>query len=209
MLIDEYQYKTSYALIKWLKYKQHKIWEAYLMKNILNKLHKDHINFQKLLVYLEEQLHLLENCENTDLELVLDAIWYMKEYPDLVHHPLENVVFKYFLQHYADAQAKIDELLHEHEEMPELTNKLLGMLRGALVDVPQSREELCEYLKEYISVQKEHMNEEEVHIYPLLNSKLNENDWQNIDSELAHIEDPLFGNKVEKSYQSLLQYVVG
>jgi hemerythrin-like domain-containing protein len=179
------------------------------MQNILSKLHRDHLNFIKLLDYLEEQHRLLEKCENTDLELVLDAIWYMKEYPDLVHHPLENVVFKYFLQHYADAQEDIDALLHEHEEMPELTNKLLGMLRGALVDVPQSREELCAYLKEYISVQKEHMNEEEARIYPLLNSKLNENDWQKIDSELAHIEDPLFGNKVEKSYQNLLQYVVG
>ncbi len=179
------------------------------MQNILSKLHTDHLNFIKLLDYLEEQHRLLEKCENTDLELVLDAILYMKEYPDLIHHPLENIVFKYFLQHYDDAQEDIDALLHQHKEMPKLTNKLLGMLRGALVDMPQSREELCAYLKEYISVQKEHMNEEEAHIYPLLNSKLNENDWQNIDSEIVHIEDPLFGNKVEKSYQGLLQYVVG
>lgn len=178
------------------------------MKNILNKLHNDHINFSKLLAFLEKQYHLLEDCERSELSSVLDAIKYMKEYPDYVHHPLENVVFKYYLDRYEGAHEKITELLHEHEEMPLLTNKLIDMLEGALADVPQSREELCTYLDEYISIQKEHMNEEEVQVYPVLSSKLDENDWKNIDTEFAHVEDPLFGEKVEKSYQGLIQQIV-
>ncbi|MDH3608637.1 MAG: hemerythrin domain-containing protein [Gammaproteobacteria bacterium] len=179
------------------------------MKNILNKLHNDHINFSKLLAFLEKQYHLLEDCERLELSSVLDAIKYMKEYPDYVHHPLENAVFKYYLDHYEGAHEKITELLHEHEEMPLLTIKLIDMLQGALADVPQSRAELCTYLDEYISIQKEHMNEEEVHVYPILSSKLDENDWKKIDHELAHVEDPLFGEKVEKSYQGLIQQIVG
>jgi len=178
------------------------------MKNILNKLHNDHINFSKLLAFLDKQYHLLEDREHSELSSVLDAIKYMKEYPDYVHHPLENVVFKYYLDRYEGAHEKITELLHEHEEMPLLTNKLIDMLEGALADVPQSREELCTYLNEYISIQKEHMNEEEVQVYPVLSSKLDENDWKNIDTEFAHVEDPLFGEKVEKSYQGLIQQIV-
>ena len=179
------------------------------MENILEKLHKDHLNFIKLLEYLEQQYHLLEDCMRSDLSSTLDAIKYMKEYPDYVHHPLENIVFKYFIENYSEAHDEIVELVHEHEEMPHLTNKLLEMLEGALADVPQSREELSVYLKEYISVQKEHMNQEEAHVYPILNEKLDEKDWKRINSELAHIEDPLFGKRVEKSYQELLQQIVG
>ena len=52
------------------------------------------------------------------------------------------------------------------------------------------------------------MNEEEVYVYPVINSTLDENDWNNIDSELAQIEDPLFGKNVEKAYQGLLQQIV-
>lgn len=155
------------------------------------------------------QHHLLEDCERSELDLVLDAIKYMKEYPDYIHHPLENVVFKYYLDNYEGTHEKITELLHEHEEMPLLTNKLIDMLEGTLADMPQSREELCSYLDKYISIQKEHMNEEEAHVYPILISKLDENDWEKIEIELAHVEDPLFGEKVEKSYQELFQQVVG
>ena len=43
--------------------------------------------------------------------------------------------------------------------MPALTNKLLDMLEAVLADVRQNHEELCSYLKEYIAIQKEHMDQ--------------------------------------------------
>ncbi len=178
------------------------------MKPILDKLHDDHKNFSQLLSFLDRQLNLLEEYEHSDLASTLDAIKYMKEYPDYVHHPLENTVFKYFLEHYTEAHEKIVELLHEHDEMPILTEKLLSMLEGVLADVPQKRENLCTSLRKYIFVQREHMNLEEAHVYPILISTLDENDWEKIDSELAHIQDPLFGEKVEKSYQGLYQQIM-
>jgi hemerythrin-like domain-containing protein len=178
------------------------------MKSILDKLHKDHKNISKLLSFLEHQLYLLGKCENFDLSTTLDAIKYMKEYPDNVHHPLENIVFKYFLDHHEQAREEITELLHEHEGMPILTENLLRVLEGALADVPQKREELCSCLKKYISIQKEHMQQEEAYVYPILNSILDENDWEKIDSELAHIEDPLFGKSLEKTYQGLLLQII-
>ena len=178
------------------------------MKPILDKLHNDHKNFAQLLSFLEKQLYLLEECEHSDLTSILDAIKYMKEYPDNVHHPLENIVFKYFLEHHEEAHEKIVELLHEHDEMPLLTENLLGMLSDALADIPQERKELCDYLKKYISIQKEHMNQEEVYVYPILSSTLDENDWEKIDSELALIDDPLFGKNVEKAYQGLFQQII-
>ena len=177
------------------------------MSTILDKLHEDHKNFSKLLVFLEDQLNLLESCESSDIATMVEAIEYMKNYPDLIHHPLENVVFQYYLDHYDNANEKVQELLHEHEEMPELTNKLLGILESVLADVPQERKTLCSSLDSYISAQKEHMNNEEANIYPLLNSTLKDKDWQSIDSELADIEDPLFGRQIENSYQRLRQHI--
>ena len=117
------------------------------MTTILDKLHEDHINFSKLLVYLESQLALLENCESPDLNTMVEAIEYMKNYPDYIHHPLENVVFKYYLDHYEKDNKDVQELLVEHEEMPLLTNKLLEILESVLADVPQERSLLCNNLK--------------------------------------------------------------
>ena len=178
------------------------------MKPIIDKLHNDHINFIKLLEFLENQQQLLKNCQQTDLESILDAIRYMKEYPDLVHHPLENVVFKYFLENHDEVHSELKTLLHEHDELPELTDRLMEMLLSAVAEVPQKREELCRYLKEYISVQKEHMNREESLVYPTVNSVLTDDDWGNIKSELEFVKDPLFGDRVKKSYQALLQKII-
>ena len=47
---------------------------------------------------LEQQLLQLEDCKKCDLSATHDAIRYMKEYADYAHHPLENIVFKYFLK---------------------------------------------------------------------------------------------------------------
>lgn len=177
------------------------------MSAILDKLHKDHKNFSRLLVFLEKQLGLLENCESSDIPTMVEAIEYMKNYPDLIHHPLENIVFKYYLDNYDNVNTDILELLHEHDEMPELTNKLLEMLESILADVPQERKALCSSLNAYITVQKEHMNSEEANIYPLLNASLNEKDWDNINSELADVEDPLFGRQIANAYQKLYQHI--
>ena len=185
-----------------------------LMKNlkgavttVLDKLHKDHINFSKLLVFLENQLKLLEDCESPDLNTMVEAIEYMKNYPDLIHHPLENVVFQYYLDHYDSKNKDVHHLMEEHEEMPLLTNKLLGILASILADVPQERTVLCDNLKAYINAQKEHMNAEEAKIYPQLSSSLNEQDWKNINSELVDVEDPLFGQQVAQSYQRLRLHI--
>lgn len=177
------------------------------MATILDKLHNDHKNFAKLLVFLEQQLALLENCESSDLNTMVEAIEYMKNYPDLIHHPLENVVFQYYLDHYDNEDKDVLEVMEEHEEMPLLTNKLLEILESVLADVPQERSVLCDSLNTYILAQKEHMNIEEAKIYPQLSSALNDQDWKNIDSELMDVEDPLFGRQVEQSYQRLRLHI--
>lgn len=177
------------------------------MEPVLDKLHEDHKNFAKLLIYLEQQLLQLEDCKKCDLSATHDAIRYMKEYADYAHHPLENIVFKYFLNNYSDAHDELIGLLHEHEDMPVLTDKLLEMIEMVLSDMPQERDILCNNLKKYISVQKEHMNREEAEVYPIINATLGKHDWEKMNSELINIDDPIFGDKVENSYKRLFEQI--
>ena len=173
------------------------------MNHLLNKLHADHINFIQLLSYMEDQQKKIANCESADLEGLSDAVRYMKEYPDCIHHPLEDVVFKQFLLHHNESHEDILGLLGEHQGMPILTDKLSNMLNAALIGTPQDRKKLSEYLNKYISAQKEHMNLEEARVYPLIDSTLNEQEWDEINTTLEHVSDPLFGKKQKQSFQSL------
>ncbi len=178
------------------------------MQAILEKLHNDHINFDRLLSTLEGQLRLLEDCETSDLDTTLDAVRYMKEYPDYVHHPMENTIFEYFQTHYEQANEHIHDLLAEHDDMPQFTDRLFEALQNAMAGFPQEREELCAILGEYISIQRKHMDREEVYVYPMINSRFNEEDWKQIDSVIAKVEDPLFGKDVHESYQRLFAQIM-
>ncbi len=179
------------------------------MNTILDQLHEDHKNFIKLLEFMDDQASKIEKGEHADLESLLCAVQYMKEYPDLVHHPLEELVFDYFKSHHNDLDKELHEIKNEHETMPSLTEKLYLLLDGAIKGHPESREILFDYLIKYISIQKEHMNEEEGHVYPTIRSTLTDDEWNEFDSELTKVEDPLFGNNVEKCYQGLLYKVIG
>lgn len=177
------------------------------MSTILKKLHNDHVNLSKLIKFLERQLILLKSCKTSDIVTTIDAIRYMKDYPDFVHHPLENVVFYYYLDHYKEAHEEILYLLNEHQQMAALTEKLFVTLEGVLAGEPQNRQILCDTLDQYIAIQAEHMNQEEANIFPMLKSTLNKQDWINIQSELSEIKDPLFGVEVKQTYKQLLYHI--
>ena len=177
------------------------------MATIMEKLHIDHKNLGKLLGFLTNTLRQLENYEECDLKSLSDALRYMKNYPDCIHHPLENEVFIYYKDHHNDIIPQIENLLHEHDTLPPLTERLATIVDSALAGDPQSRDVLCHTLRDYIDIQNEHMNLEESMVYPKINTVLDEQEWNKINTELALREDPLFGQQVEQSYKALLHRI--
>ncbi len=177
------------------------------MSNLLTDLHDDHKNFIKLLRFIERQLAHIEHCDVVDLEIILIAMQYMRDYPDAVHHPHENLVFDYFLEHYPDHREVIKRLIKEHKTMPVLTEKIIDMLESAVMETPISRETLCQKLHEYINTQKEHMDLEESDVYPLLNNIMQESDWQSIQNKLTDTKDPVFHEPDQESYHLLLHKI--
>ena len=109
------------------------------MCRLIHLLHKDHINFSSVLTYLENQLVQLEKCEDENLDVVLDAIRYMKEYPDYYHHPTEDFIFEFLVETYKVSKKFISLLQQDHIEMRQLTDKLLEMMENTLFNVPQDR----------------------------------------------------------------------
>jgi hemerythrin-like domain-containing protein len=51
--------------------------------------HADHVNFGRLLNLLEGELRRLHDDRSPDYELMLDIMYYMTHYSDVLHHPKE------------------------------------------------------------------------------------------------------------------------
>jgi len=177
------------------------------MSYLLDRLHNDHKNFAKLLAYIELQLDCIKKCDVVDFETILIAMQYMRDYPDEIHHPLENVIFSYFIQHYDFSHKAIKELMHEHEGMPKLTEKIISMLEYVVSETPVNRDEFCEFLTEYLDVQKAHMNAEESKVYPYIYEAMQEDDWKQLQNEIQESNDPLFEQPRDENYRLLLKKI--
>ena len=178
------------------------------MVQVIDQLGRDHRNLRLLLDIVEEEMDTYRKGRVPDFDLLRMIAEYTLHYPDLVHHPRENVVFERLLMRDRGAKAVIDDLVLEHRRLAELTRKFAGAIGNAARDVQLPREWLDALAKEYLLANRLHMQAEEEHLLPRARAFLTEDDWVAIDERLAHADDPVFGEKVAEAYLYLHERVL-
>ena len=171
------------------------------MSKTLQQLHTDHINASRLLTILQQQLIRLVEGEETDFGLMIDIMTYLTQYPDLYHHPKEDLIFEQWQKRDASISSLVDELAVEHKSIIRSGIHLLELLRGVTVDVLQRRNELIETGGRYLAHQREHMSREESELFPQIKRTLHREDWAWIDKQLMAPDDPLFGRAVSERFR--------
>ncbi|NNJ84789.1 MAG: hemerythrin domain-containing protein [Gammaproteobacteria bacterium] len=176
--------------------------------NLYTDLHTDHVNVAKLLDLVEEQLELLQTGEVPDYVLMMDIMQYMTNYPDLFHHPREDVLFQRVTERHEDARSMVADLAHEHDVLAHQGKAFFNLLHTVIHEQPVERGTLEAKAREYISTLRSHMNVEEGQLFPLAMQVLREEDWQEVETIMGNREDPLFGkNIVEAEYLALYEYI--
>jgi hemerythrin-like domain-containing protein len=177
------------------------------MSDVIRQLNKDHINIARLLDILEGQLNVLSEGGNPDYVLMTDIMQYMTNYPDLFHHPKEDVLFNRMAERDAGAVAALQDLQDKHVVLAELGARFSESLRAVLSEFMAERETFEGQGREYIATLRQHMDVEEGKVFPAAGKLLNEEDWRVIDSGVDAMEDPLFGTVVQDEYRALFDYI--
>ena len=177
------------------------------MPDTLALWHADHVNFAKLLDLLEDQLALFHEGGSPEYELMLDIMYYMTHYSDVLHHPKEDLVFAKVKQREQSAGPKIDELTEQHRILKAAGEDLVRAIDDIVNGSISSREEVEICARSYIADLRNHMRIEETEILPLADRLLRESDWSAIHATIGHIEDPLFGTSAEKRYAALRKQI--
>ena len=60
---------------------------------IIERLSREHRNIEKLLAILERELRVFDRGDRPDYEVIGAIISYFELYPEVYHHPQEDVVF--------------------------------------------------------------------------------------------------------------------
>ncbi len=178
------------------------------MVQVIDQLGRDHRNLRLLLDMVEEETSAWREGRVADFDLLRMIAEYTLHYPDLVHHPKENLVFERLLMHDPGAKAVIGDLVEEHRRLAELTRRFAAAIGNAVRDVGLPREWLDSLAREYLLANRLHMQVEEEHFLPRAKTVLADEDWAAIDEWLAHANDPVFGEKVAEAYLFLHERIL-
>jgi hemerythrin-like domain-containing protein len=177
------------------------------MPDTLAQWHAEHVNFAKLINLLETQLDRFHDDDSPNYELMLDIMFYMTHYPDVLHHPREDLAFARIKEREKSAGPTVDELTKQHTQLRHLGYDLVHGLSDVVNGSISSRESIETPGRAYVASFRSHMRIEEREILPMAAKLLEARDWAAIKSEVAHIDDPLFGKIAEKRYAALHQQI--
>ena len=178
------------------------------MTDIIDSLHEDHANLAKLLDALERQLALFDEGETPDYDIVRGVVNYCLDYPEIYHHPKEDLVLEHLKAADPMAAAAIGDLAAEHEGLAALTRRFADAIDAILQDVQVPRGPFEDAARRFLETYREHMNKEEREFLPAARRALGAADWAEIDARLAQPEDPLFGAPGEARFAALRQDIL-
>jgi hemerythrin-like domain-containing protein len=175
---------------------------------VLRCLFEEHRHLSALVRVLEEKAGQPRPLDLGDYYLLHDVVGYLHDYPDQVHHPTENLLFRKLVRRVPAAQERVDRLLRDHEAVAAETLDLLTMLDAAIEDPDSAgQREIRQACKRFARHQSDHMRRENRDVFPLAIDALARSDWRSIERHFAAVEDPLFGRVVGKQHRLLYEYL--
>jgi hemerythrin-like domain-containing protein len=177
------------------------------MHSLLERLHRDHINLARLLDLLERELNEFYAGRESDFDLVVEMLEYIECYAELIHHPTEDRIFEAAQGRLGDKQALLEKLHQQHGLLVGLSKKFRRNLEGVVQGAVIGREELEIEGREFIALQRQHLDLEEQEMFPALDASLETEDWERIAGEVPKHDDPVFGERDPNRFRLLYQYL--
>ena len=166
-------------------------------------LYQDHRNLERLLSALERQVAHFEDGEEADLDIVKAVVDYCLGYPDLCHHPKEDLVLRQLRLRDPAGAERIGNLEQEHHKLAATTQGFSDGLGRLIKREDGSDSQFAEHARAFLADYRRHMEIEELDFFPLAEKALTDEDWGVVEREVEQMVDPMFGGRVEERYKVL------
>lgn len=165
---------------------------------------------QRVLFAFHSQLRVLEQNRTPDLILMFDTLYYMRRFPSVMHHPKEGVIFEQVLEAGAPLRNEVERLYKQHHDLYALEESLIELV--VELEVQAGKRDYAPALVElghhYLDIQIQHMETEELFMFPKALEYLKPQGWDNIREHYDHIDDPLFSRHPAGRFQYLYDYLL-
>lgn len=178
------------------------------MHPLAQRLHDDHRRLTQVLGVLEAQIDRLARAEDVDFDLMLDAMTYITEFPNRLHHPVEDVLFARLATSDPGAADACQAQIAEHERLFRDSAAFYGLLDAVQVDdATLKRDRLVDAGREFIAAQRAHLLREERELLPRAEQQLRDADWDIAAGTASVVSDPLDGTATPARYQALYEAI--
>jgi len=176
---------------------------------MLEIIHNDHRNINQLLRILRKKIKALEDDESINYRLIKVIISYLRNYSDKYHHPMEDLIYAYYLKYRVVPDEVANRLSREHRLIKEATIELDELVEMVLLDAIVPQQQCIEKLTKFVEMQALHLMYEESQIIPAIRESLSADDWLNLQQQWKHhhYDDPLFGDKIAEEYRALAERI--
>jgi hemerythrin-like domain-containing protein len=178
------------------------------MTRIVELLLEEHRNIKKLLHVLEQELNVFDHSDQPDYEILRAIIEYFQDYPEGYHHPKEDMVFEKLKLRDPAVAKRIGDVQEEHQVETKRLQRFAHAVDDVLAGREYLRQEFHDVVHDFIQHQREHMDKEEMMLFPAAVNALQPEDWAEIDTRLNDRKDPLFDDASQKNYDSLQQTIL-
>ena len=174
------------------------------MNEVLRLLRKEHKDMAVLLDLLERQIALHKQGSIPDFNIVRGILDYFLTYPDLYHHPKEDLILHKLRARDPAMGAELEGLLSGHEALANLTRRFATATVDQMLHADEvPREWFGSLARKFVDSNRDHMAKEEEHFLPVAQEVLTEEDWADLEAHVIGRSDPLFGGKVEEHFGAL------
>jgi hemerythrin-like domain-containing protein len=170
---------------------------------IIERLSREHRNIEMLLAILERELEIFDRGGRPDYEVIRAIISYFELYPEVYHHPQEDLVFAKLKIRDATAAAKVGNLALEHQKGAERLRRVAQAVDSVLADREILRQNVDNIVRDFIEHERRHIMMEDRDFFPAALKALEPQDWTEIASAMTTHEDPLFSEAAEEIFDAL------
>ncbi|MCR9212069.1 MAG: hemerythrin domain-containing protein [Proteobacteria bacterium] len=178
------------------------------MSQIISKLQEDHKRMMVLIKIMDREIESFSNGGPFDYFLIETVLDYMRNFPDLCHHPTEDLVFERLKARDEKAGEIVGDLTAEHEELGELARWFSAALNSVQQDTTLPRDWFTARARDYREALAKHIQMEETLFFPAALSALTADDWKAVEAKALNKDDPLFGHKADREYRALHKVIV-
>ncbi|HEX9640490.1 MAG TPA: hemerythrin domain-containing protein [Candidatus Krumholzibacteria bacterium] len=177
------------------------------MSDTLVLLQLEHRTIGRLLALIERQQGRIDSGAGPDLSLLRLIFEYFCGYPDLCHHPKEDLVFRRLQKKDAATAETIGNLLYDHEQLAALTSRVAEIVDRASEAAIFDSRDLSQQLQAFVRQYRRHLEAEEWYFFPTVSTALDAEDWSLIDFQMFDQKDPLYDEGAEGRFIALRKLI--